>query len=119
MLQIAYVEDQLSEGDRTIHQSPKLDLRCQDEVMSKGHSQSGTGCDVVEGDGFDLSITDGYAQHFSRQNTRFKRLLAFGVVQLQISADVANNEQELPTAELDVSDAFRLQLGIKVLQTMK
>jgi hypothetical protein len=48
--QIAYVEDQLSEGDRTIHQSPKLDLRCQDEVMSKGHSQSGTGCDVVEGD---------------------------------------------------------------------
>ena len=108
MLQIAYLEDPLSEGDRAIHQSPKLDLKCQDEFMSKGHSQSGTGCDVVEGDVVDLSTTDGNAQHFSRRNTRSKRLLAFGVVQFQIRADVAHNEQELLAAEIDVRDPFGL-----------
>lgn len=50
MLQIASVEDQLSEGDRTIHQSTKAGPSAKMK-LSKGHSQSGTGCDVVEGDG--------------------------------------------------------------------
>ena len=73
--------------------------------MSKGHSQSGTGCDVVEGTGSIL------VQRAVMRNTflaEIPELLAFGVVQLQISADVANNEQELLAAEVDVSDPFGL-----------
>src|SRR5262249_17061325 len=48
ILQIASVEDQLPGDDYTFHKSPELDLRCQNEVMSKGHSQIQAGCDIVE-----------------------------------------------------------------------
>ena len=81
-LQVVSVEDQLSGDDHAVHNRVNLDLRYQIEVMSKGHSQSGTGCVVVEGDGVDLSTTKGNAQHFSHRTARSKGLLPFGVVQL-------------------------------------